>query len=159
MSEARSRTLISVAGLADLLAAGGPVVLLDVLDEKGAAPTDRPRIPGALSVHLATDFSGKPTKTSGKRPLPEIMDLQADARRWGINPGSTVVVYDNTGGAQSFAWSGSLTDGTYAVYLLADTGDLAVDNGQWASFSVVPAPGAVALVGMAGLVGRRRRRA
>ena len=105
MSEARSRTLISVAGLADLLAAGGPVVLLDVLDEKGAAPTDRARIPGALSVHLATDFSGKPTKTSGKRPLPEIMDLQADARRWGINPGSTVVVYDNTGGAQaSRAW-------------------------------------------------------
>ena len=105
MSEARSRTLISVAGLADLLAGGGPVVLLDVLDEKGAAPTDRPRIPGALSVHLATDFSGKPTKTSGKRPLPGIMDLQADARRWGISPGSTVVVYDNTGGAQaSRAW-------------------------------------------------------
>jgi MYXO-CTERM domain-containing protein len=66
---------------------------------------------------------------------------------------------DNTGGAQSFAWSGSLTDGTYAVYLLADTGDLAVDNGQWASFSVVPAPGAVALVGLAGLAGGRRRRA
>jgi len=84
MSEARSRTLISVAGLADLLAAGGHVVLLDVLDEKGAAPTDRPRIPGALSVHLATDFSGKPTKTSGKRPLPEIMDLQADARAFGL---------------------------------------------------------------------------
>jgi len=105
MSEARSRTLISVAGLADLLAAGGHVVLLDVLDEMGAAPTDRPRIPGALSVHLATDFSGKPTKTSGKRPLPEIMDLQADARRWGVSPGSTVVVYDNTGGAQaSRAW-------------------------------------------------------
>ena len=105
MSEARSRTLISVAGLADLLAAGGPVVLLDVLDEKGAASADRARIPGALSVHLATDFSGKPTKTSGKRPLPDIMNLQADARRWGINPGSTVVVYDNTGGAQaSRAW-------------------------------------------------------
>jgi len=105
MSEARSRTLISVAGLADLLAAGGHVVLLDVLDEMGAAPTDRPRIPGALSVHLATDFSGKPTKTSGKRPLPEIMDLQADARRWGVSPGSTVVVYDNTGAAQaSRAW-------------------------------------------------------
>jgi MYXO-CTERM domain-containing protein len=66
---------------------------------------------------------------------------------------------DNTGGAQSFAWSGSLTDGTYAVYLLAATGDLAVDNGQWASFSVVPAPGAVALFGMAGLAGGRRRKA
>ncbi len=105
MSEARSRTLISVAGLAQMLDAGAPVVMLDVLDEQGAAPTDRVRIPGALSVHLASHFSGKPTKTSGKRPLPDIMDLQANARRWGISPGVTVVVYDNTGGAQaSRAW-------------------------------------------------------
>ena len=105
MSEARSRTLISIAALAQMLEAGAPVVLLDVLDEQGAAPTDRPRIPGALSAHLASDFSGKPTKTSGKRPLPEIIDLQANARRWGVNPDSLVVVYDNTGGAQaSRAW-------------------------------------------------------
>jgi len=105
MSEARAKTLISSDGLIELLEAGAPVVLLDVLDEKGAAPADRPRIPGALSVHLATDFSAKPTKTSGRRPLPDIMDLQANARRWGINPHSLVVVYDNAGGAQaSRAW-------------------------------------------------------
>ncbi len=66
---------------------------------------------------------------------------------------------DKTGGAQSFAWSGSLSDGTYAAYLLASVCALAVDNGRWASLSVVPAPGAVALVGMAGLVGGRRRKA
>jgi len=66
---------------------------------------------------------------------------------------------DYMGGAQSFAWSGSLTDGTYAVYLLAEIGDLAVDNGQWGSFSVVAAPCEMALVGMAGLVGGRRRKA
>ena len=64
---------------------------------------------------------------------------------------------DNMGGAQSFAWSGSLTDGTYAVYMLASVEDLAVANGQWGSFSVVPAPGAIALLGAAGLMGRRRR--
>jgi thiosulfate/3-mercaptopyruvate sulfurtransferase len=126
MSEARSRTLISIAGLAALLEAGAPVVLLDVLDEQGAAPTDRARIPGALSVHLASHFSGKPTKTSGKRPLPEIMDLQADARRWGISPGVTVVVYDATGGAQAsrawwtLRWAGFETvrilDGGFAVW-------------------------------------------
>ncbi len=105
MSEARAKTLISSDGLAELLEAGAPVVLLDVLDEQGAAPADRPRIPGALTVHLATDFSAKSTKTSGKRPLPDIMDLQANARRWGINPHCLVVVYDNAGGAQaSRAW-------------------------------------------------------
>ena len=105
MSDVRSKTLISSDSLAELLEAGAPVVLLDVLDEKGAAPADRPRIPGALTVHLASDFSAKSTKTSGKRPLPEIMDLQADARRWGVSPDSLVVVYDSAGGAQaSRAW-------------------------------------------------------
>lgn len=105
MSDARSKTLITIAELVGLMDARAPIVLLDVVDEIGAAPADRPKIPGALSAHLATDFSGKPTKLSGKRPLPDIMDLQADARRWGISPDSTVVVYDNTGGAQSSrAW-------------------------------------------------------
>ena len=105
MSDVRSKTLITSADLIGLIDAHAPLVLLDVLDEKGAAPDDRAKIPGAISVHLATDFSSKPTKLSGKRPLPAIMDLQADARRWGISPDSQVVVYDNTGGAQaSRAW-------------------------------------------------------
>jgi thiosulfate/3-mercaptopyruvate sulfurtransferase len=96
VSDPRAKTLITVAE---------PVVLLDVLDEAGAAMEDRPKIPGALSVHLATDFCGKPTMLSGRRPLPEITDLQANARRWGISPGTQVVVYDNAGGAQaSRAW-------------------------------------------------------
>jgi thiosulfate/3-mercaptopyruvate sulfurtransferase len=80
-------------------------VLLDVLDEEGAAPEDRPKIPGTLSVYLATDFSAKPTATSGRRPLPDIHALQSKARVWGICRDSTVVVYDNSGGAQaSRAW-------------------------------------------------------
>ena len=61
MDDARSKTLITVDELVRLLDAQQPVVLLDVIDELGAAPEDRPKIPGALSVHLATDFSGKPT--------------------------------------------------------------------------------------------------
>src|SRR5262249_27156474 len=64
-----------------------------------------PKIPGALSVHLATDFSGAPTPTSGRRPLPALGELQSKARAWGIRGGSPVVVYDNSGGAQaSRAW-------------------------------------------------------
>ena len=105
MSDARARTLITIGDLIGLLEARAPVVLLDVLDEKGTAPEDRPKIPGALSVYLATDFSDKPAKFSGRRPLPQIMDLQANARRWGINPDSHVVVYDSSAGAQaSRAW-------------------------------------------------------
>jgi thiosulfate/3-mercaptopyruvate sulfurtransferase len=88
-----------------LLDARAPVVLLDVIDEQGAAPEDRPKIPGSLSVHLATDFSGEPTPASGRRPLPEIHQLQSKARSWGISSDSIVVVYDNAGAAQaSRAW-------------------------------------------------------
>jgi thiosulfate/3-mercaptopyruvate sulfurtransferase len=102
---ARAKTLISADELARLLDAGTPVVLLDVIDEPGAAPEDRPKIPGALSVHLATDFSGKPTPTSGRRPLPDIAELQSKARTWGIGRDSIVVAYDHSNGAQaSRAW-------------------------------------------------------
>jgi thiosulfate/3-mercaptopyruvate sulfurtransferase len=105
VNDARSNTLIAVDELARLLDVQQPVVLLDVIDEMGGAPEDRPKIPGSLSVHLATDFSGRPTPTSGRRPLPDIAELQSKARAWGIGRDSIVVVYDNSVGAQaSRAW-------------------------------------------------------
>jgi thiosulfate/3-mercaptopyruvate sulfurtransferase len=105
VDDARSKTLITVDELARLLDARTPVVLLDVIDEQGATPEDRPKIPGAVSVHLTTDFSSKPTATSGRRPLPDILELQAKARGWGIRSDSVVVTYDNAGGSPaSRAW-------------------------------------------------------
>ena len=105
MNDARLKTLITVDELARLLDAQQAVVLLDVIDDLSAAPEDRPKIPGSLSVYLETDFSGKPTRTSGRRPLPDISEFQSKARAWGIGSDSIVVVYDNSGGAQaSRAW-------------------------------------------------------
>jgi thiosulfate/3-mercaptopyruvate sulfurtransferase len=105
VNEVRSKTLITAGELAALLDAHKAMVLLDVIDEPGAAPADRPKIPGALAVDLATDFSGKPSAAAGRRPLPEIAELQPKARAWGIRNDSVVVVYDNAGGAQaSRAW-------------------------------------------------------
>jgi thiosulfate/3-mercaptopyruvate sulfurtransferase len=105
VNNVRSKTLITAGELAALLDAQKPVVLLDVIDEPGAAPEDRPKIPGALSVDLATDFSGKPSAAAGRRPLPDITELQAKARAWGIRGDGAVVVYDNSAGAQaSRAW-------------------------------------------------------
>src|SRR6266545_7636085 len=100
VNDARARTLITVEELIRLIDAGTAVVLLDVIDEQGAAPEERPKIPGALSVHLATDFSGTPTATSGRRPLPDLIELQSKARGWGIRNDSIIAVYDNSGGAQ-----------------------------------------------------------
>lgn len=130
MNDTRSWILITVDELTRLLEAEAPVVLLDVIDETSAAPEARPKIPGALSVHLATDFSGKPAPEAGRRPLPAIDELQAKARAWGICNGSVVVVYDNSGGAQAsrawwtLRWAGldnvCLLDGGYGAWIAAN---------------------------------------
>jgi thiosulfate/3-mercaptopyruvate sulfurtransferase len=127
VNDARCRTLITVDELARLLDSRATVVMLDVIDEQGGAPDDRPKIPGALSVNLATDFSGKPTPAAGRRPLPDVSDLQAKARSWGIRSDSVVVVYDNSGGAQAsrawwtLRWAGladvRVLDGGYGAWI------------------------------------------
>jgi thiosulfate/3-mercaptopyruvate sulfurtransferase len=130
VNDARSRTLITVDELVRLLDAHKAVVLLDVIDEQGAAPEDRPKIPGSLSVHLATDFSSKPTLVSGKRPLPNVLELQSKVRAWGICGDGIVVVYDNSGGAQAsrawwtLRWAGlanvRVLDGGYGAWTAAN---------------------------------------
>ena len=130
MNDVRATTLVTVDELAKLLDAQETVVLLDVIDEPGAAPDARPKIPGSLSVDLATDFSGKPTAASGRRPLPDVSELQAKARAWGIRNDSTVVVYDNAGGAQAsrawwtLRWAGlsnvRVLDGGYGAWAAAN---------------------------------------
>jgi thiosulfate/3-mercaptopyruvate sulfurtransferase len=130
MDDARSKTLITVNELARLLEARKSVVLLDVVDEEGVAPEDRPKIPGALSVYLATDFSGRPTATSGKRPLPDVLELQSKVRIWGICSDSIVVVYYNSGSAQAsrawwtLRWAGlnnaRVLDGGYGAWTAAN---------------------------------------
>jgi thiosulfate/3-mercaptopyruvate sulfurtransferase len=123
MDDARSKTLITVNELARLLEARKSVVLLDVVDEEGVAPEDRPKIPGALSVYLAT-------ATSGKRPLPDVLELQSKVRIWGICSDSIVVVYDNSGSAQAsrawwtLRWAGlnnaRVLDGGYGAWTAAN---------------------------------------
>jgi thiosulfate/3-mercaptopyruvate sulfurtransferase len=138
VNEARANTLITVDELARLIDAQvdaqvdaqAAVVLLDVIDEQGAAPEGRPKIPGSLCAHLATDFSGTPTAASGRRPLPDLRELQAKARAWGICNDSVVVVYDNSGGAQAsrawwtLRWAGlsnvRVLDGGYGAWAASD---------------------------------------
>jgi hypothetical protein len=74
---------------------------------------------------------------------------------WNITTGQAVV---NGSNPSSFSWSGTLAAGTYslAMELQTDAGGAAY-SGQ--VFSFVPAPGAIAMLGAAGLVSGRRRRA
>lgn len=152
-----SDVLVTATELHDALAAGrfadgGPVRVLDVrwrLDR----PDGRPEylaghIPGAQYVDLDHDLAAHGEPTDGRHPLPPVEALQDAARRWGIDDGDTVVVYDDLKNLSSArAWwllrhagvadvrllDGSLRAWTDAGFDLA-SGDAAA-----------PAPGSVTL--------------
>ncbi len=78
---------------------GGSVRVLDVrwrLDRPDGLPEYREgHIPGAQYVDLDHDLAAHGDPTDGRHPIPPIETLQAAARRWGIDAGDTVVVYDD----------------------------------------------------------------
>ncbi len=91
--------LISPALLAARLSAGERIRILDVrwrLDR----PDGRPEylaghLPGEVYVDLDTELATHGDPADGRHPLPVVEALQASARRWGIDDGDTVVVYDD----------------------------------------------------------------
>ena len=88
--------VISAAGLLAELAAGPDTVLLEVRREDSAearAAYQAGHLPGAHFVTVAAQLAGPRSALSGSYPLPAASAIQSDIRRWGINPGSLVVVY------------------------------------------------------------------
>nr|WP_205245073.1 sulfurtransferase [Diaminobutyricibacter tongyongensis] len=91
--------MIQAADLAAELAASTRPRLLDVRWKLGGPP-GRPlyeagHIPGAVYVDLDTELAGHGLPTDGRHPVPAVADLQDAARRWGLNRGDAVVVYDD----------------------------------------------------------------
>ncbi|MGB0630625.1 MAG: sulfurtransferase [Alphaproteobacteria bacterium] len=129
MSDTRSDVLISVADLADRMANPAGLVLLDISDDLETAPLERPVLPGAMAVSLATDISGPASKEGGRRPLPDPSVLEQNLRRFGIDGDALIVVYDNASGAQAgrawwtLRWAGHanvrLLDGGLAAWTAA----------------------------------------
>lgn len=103
-------------------------------------------LPGAVFVDLETELAAHGAPAEGRHPLPSLQALQSAARRWGINPGSRVVVYDATGGlAAARAWWLLRWGGLTEVTIL--DGGLAGWTGELATGDVVPTPGTVTLTG------------
>ena len=146
-----SDILITPEALAALVAGRAPVRVLDVrwrLDR----PDGRPEylaghIPGAVYVSLDNDLARHGESTDGRHPLPDVSALQASARRWGIDDGDTVVVYDDLKSMSAArAW-----------WVLTDAGirDVRILDGalrEWTAAGmgleegdVVPTPGSVTL--------------
>ncbi|WP_443031980.1 sulfurtransferase [Streptomyces sp. CA-210063] len=104
-----SRVTTSVAELDALLHSEHPPVLLDVRwalgDPHGREHYAAGHIPGAVYVDLDTELAAPPSPEGGRHPLPELADLRAAARRWGVGEGRSVVVYDDLGNAAAArAW-------------------------------------------------------
>lgn len=105
----RRAVLIDVDELRTLLAEKPDVVLLDVrwslAEPDGHRAYGLGHLPGAHFVDLEQDLAGHASPADGRHPLPDIAHLQASARRWGIEDGDPVVVYDDSGGTSAArAW-------------------------------------------------------
>jgi len=99
----------TVAELRELLASDSPPVVLDVRwalgDPHGRKHYADGHIPGAVYVDLDGELATPPSAEGGRHPLPELADLQAAARGWGLREGRPVVVHDDLGNtAAARAW-------------------------------------------------------
>ena len=105
----RDRVLISATELTRRLDAGEPMTILDVrwqlAEPDGRAAYERGHLPGAVYVALEDELSDHTVTGRGRHPLPSGRDLEAAARRWGVQDGVPVVVYDDWNRAGSArAW-------------------------------------------------------
>lgn len=143
--------LITSEALDAMIAQGAQVRVLDVrwrLDR----PDGRPdylagHIPGAVYVSLDDELAAHREPADGRHPLPDAASLQAAARRWGINDGDTVVVYDDLKSLSAARAWWVLTDAGLADVRILDgalrawtAAGLPLEEGD-----VVPVPGSVAL--------------
>lgn len=93
--------LVDVAWLADRI---GDVVAVDcrwVFEDvdAGRAAHEAGHIPGAIYLSLDDDLSDMSVPDAGRHPLPTRADFAATVGRHGIDNGTTVVAYDDAGGA------------------------------------------------------------
>ncbi|AMT69096.1 sulfurtransferase [Mycobacteroides immunogenum] len=146
--------LISPSELADRLT---DVRLLDVRWTV-MAPNGRPaylagHLPGAVFVDLDADLADHSATGRGRHPLPTPQALQASARRWGLNDGDAVVVYDD--------WNGQAAARGWWLLRAAGVSNVRILDGGWAAWQrsggpvateeVVPAAGDITINSLHGL--------
>ncbi len=93
---------------------------------KGRADYLAGHIPGAVYAHLDEDLAASVTPDTGRHPLPDPDAFAATLGRWGITDRTTVVAYDQAGGAIAarlwwlLGWVGHrdarLLDGGFAAW-------------------------------------------
>ncbi|MGH3724637.1 MAG: sulfurtransferase [Mycobacterium sp.] len=104
-------------------------------------------LPGAVFVDLDADLSDHAVAGRGRHPLPSPQAFQASARRWGLNDGDAVVVYDD--------WNGQAASRAWWLLRAAGVSDVRILDGGWAAWQrlggatetgeVIPAPGNITI--------------
>ena len=154
--------LITVEELAEAMQGAHPPVVLDVRWSLNGPPGHEEyltgHIPGAVFVDLDTELSAISTPDRGRHPLPSAEQLQAAARRWGINPGDAVVAYDGYGNLVSarawwlLRWAGltdvRLLDGSLPAWIAGGQA-LATDDVRPVAGTVELSSGAVRTIDLA----------
>lgn len=138
-------TLISASQLKAVLTQSDLVVLdcrfyLNDL-KKGQHEYDKGHIPGAVFVDLHHELASSETEISGRHPLPDPNVLSESIQKWGVEPSSQVVVYDDMGGAfAARAWWLLVQQGI-EVYVLDGGFPAWVDGGyEVTSVATTPTP-------------------
>lgn len=142
--------LITEAELAQRIESGVITRILDVrwtlMKPDGTADYQAGHIPGAVYVDLDAELSDHSVTGAGRHPLPSPESVQRAARRWGVNEGETVVVYDD--------WSNQTAARAWWVLRAAGVDVLLLD-GAWPAWrdagravetgDVLPEPGDVVI--------------
>jgi thiosulfate/3-mercaptopyruvate sulfurtransferase len=122
--------LMSAAELAQQLSSGAPPRVLDVrwtvTEPDGYGAYLAGHIPGAVYVDLDTELSDHSVTGRGRHPLPTPAALEVSARRWGLNPGDAVVVYDD--------WSGQAAARAWWLLRAAGVADVRLLDGGWSEW-------------------------
>ncbi len=106
---AREAVLVDAHELHRSLRGVHPPAVLDIRwklgDPDGRQHYGDGHIPTAVYVDLDRELAAPASSEDGRHPLPDVADLQAAARAWGVGHGQRVVVYDDAGGlAAARAW-------------------------------------------------------
>lgn len=119
------------------------------------APDGRPayragHIPGAVYVDLDAELSDHAVPGQGRHPLPSPAALQNAARRWGLDDGDAVVVYDD--------WNGQAAARAWWLLRAAGMADVRILDGGWAAWQraglpaesgeVAPDPGTLTIASL-----------
>jgi thiosulfate/3-mercaptopyruvate sulfurtransferase len=96
-AETRRKVLVTPQELSEMLNGPTPPVVIAVQSVNpytGTTSRNGRWIPGAVDADAYTDLAGPASPERGQRPLPDVAQLQAAARRWGVRRDRAVVLYD-----------------------------------------------------------------